>query len=688
MDKSLLDQKFASGELGDAAYVWNESFTEWKRVTEVPAFSAALQKAHSRRPSPKTHGVSSALRAIDSESYDQKRADESKGKQQKASKTTKGPVQDQSDALSNMEERGRQGRSAADPGPAREDDSFREDKSRSVAKGSSVEDSAGDVGEQDATSLDVELPESIRKLRESNRSPEEAKKQGGRQDRLSKLRQRLRLQDSDESPSEQEDDSGGSDSTGLPQESTGKTAGGELPAAMSEADSGPQKEEVIEQPSRPESDPVSMPKEELFNPAVDVAHADTLAPEEAAADTTERQVDADSPSPVQPSSDSVHDGLFGGSSDDESGSELTPELDGVEPSPVEGEEEKEESEDAVPFFPSAPTLEKEDASDGSTSISQVDKVTDSLLIQLDELKSDGRKQAIVGGIGALIALVTVGAVGYFGFIAVSSTESEGGGNDEPRIVEDGFGAAPDFSSFDREQLAAVSEEHVLEEQDLADIEVEEEEEEEVGSAEGGGASAEGDSGDSSGDDSDSSFPSVDTSDINTEVSDDALEAGRADQAAGGGGVGDSALGRGDDSSSTGRTDFDSLDDGFGSGLDVDDDSQLAVHEIDDDLGIGDREVQQGLSTQDRFSAQNQITGRVVHCRQRHYNRGEGELPADNIEVQFYVLPDGDIVEFEVTPASMGDTLFAECLERDTRHWNYFPRFEGNPERIVIPMTLD
>ncbi|MFU8806260.1 MAG: GYF domain-containing protein, partial [Bradymonadaceae bacterium] len=59
-----LQQMFASGELGDAVYVWNETFTQWKPVYEVPQFHGALDKALKIRPRAKTLGISQALEAI------------------------------------------------------------------------------------------------------------------------------------------------------------------------------------------------------------------------------------------------------------------------------------------------------------------------------------------------------------------------------------------------------------------------------------------------------------------------------------------------------------------------------------------------------------------------------------------------------------------------------------------------
>ncbi len=640
--KRELDERFASGELGDAAYVWNETFTDWKRVTEVPAFSAALKKAARVRPSPKTHGVSQALKAIDSATYDESR-DKRDEKEASAGQVSK-PAGDSRRGAGEKKERKlsplqRMEREGAAKSPLERE-------------------------QEDLTEMDLELPAAVQKLRSRNLSPDRGT---GQKDRLDRLRQRLSIgpaddageveRKSDESstahpaePSEQQPlVPEGADSTSSVGEPDGVDAGGEWESEISDD--------------------------------LDVAHADTLTPEE----LFDGQDSQDSSGPEAEDSSllatqgSVHDGLFGGPSDAVESVESHPEPDEEEQAAAEDEDE-----DAVPFFPEAPTLEKFKV-DQSTSISRVDEMTDSLLIQLDELKSDGRKQFIVGAIGAALALLVVGTVGYFGFMAASSTESEGGSS-QPRIIEDHFGAAPDFSSYTREELAAVSEEHILEEQDLSEIEVEEAQEE----SDSGGEPSSGGGSSSGTQREESPTASGSPTDIEVDI-DGVLDGSGSDVPAGAPGSrteGGGALARPGDTEA-GRMDFDSAGgEGFGTGLGVDDDSQLEVHQVDEDLGLERRQVQEGLTAQDRFSAQGQIASRVVHCRQRHYNRGEGDLPASSIQVQFYVLPDGDIVEFEITPASMNDTLFAECLRRDTRHWNYFPRFTGNPERIVIPMSLE
>ena len=59
-----LDGMYASGQVGDASYVWNETMASWKPVYEVPEFREALDKAREERPRIKTIGVTSQIEAI------------------------------------------------------------------------------------------------------------------------------------------------------------------------------------------------------------------------------------------------------------------------------------------------------------------------------------------------------------------------------------------------------------------------------------------------------------------------------------------------------------------------------------------------------------------------------------------------------------------------------------------------
>jgi predicted Zn finger-like uncharacterized protein len=59
-----LQQMVARGEVGDAVYIWNETFTHWKPVYEVQEFKSSLERVQRLRPRAQTLGISEALEAI------------------------------------------------------------------------------------------------------------------------------------------------------------------------------------------------------------------------------------------------------------------------------------------------------------------------------------------------------------------------------------------------------------------------------------------------------------------------------------------------------------------------------------------------------------------------------------------------------------------------------------------------
>ncbi len=67
-EADTLREMIASGEVGDAAYIWQEGFgSTWKPVRDVPTFAPALTEAEKVRPRKETIGVSGAMEAVDVE---------------------------------------------------------------------------------------------------------------------------------------------------------------------------------------------------------------------------------------------------------------------------------------------------------------------------------------------------------------------------------------------------------------------------------------------------------------------------------------------------------------------------------------------------------------------------------------------------------------------------------------------
>merc|ERR1711974_576372 len=56
--------KFASGEVGDEAYVWHDTFDQWEPVAKVEAFTEALAAGQALKPRAKTLGFTGKLQAV------------------------------------------------------------------------------------------------------------------------------------------------------------------------------------------------------------------------------------------------------------------------------------------------------------------------------------------------------------------------------------------------------------------------------------------------------------------------------------------------------------------------------------------------------------------------------------------------------------------------------------------------
>ncbi|MFW6054035.1 MAG: GYF domain-containing protein, partial [Persicimonas sp.] len=80
---SALAERFASGELGDECYVWTDSFSNWKPVSQVDAFSDALAKSRRVKPRQNTIGVSQALEAVRPEEFERRQQKKQRAQKQK-----------------------------------------------------------------------------------------------------------------------------------------------------------------------------------------------------------------------------------------------------------------------------------------------------------------------------------------------------------------------------------------------------------------------------------------------------------------------------------------------------------------------------------------------------------------------------------------------------------------------------
>lgn len=65
-DLPVVKEKFATGEVGDEAYVWHDTFDEWKPVGTVDLFAESLAAGQSLKPRSKTLGFTGKLEAVTS----------------------------------------------------------------------------------------------------------------------------------------------------------------------------------------------------------------------------------------------------------------------------------------------------------------------------------------------------------------------------------------------------------------------------------------------------------------------------------------------------------------------------------------------------------------------------------------------------------------------------------------------
>lgn len=626
MRQGTLANKFARGELGDAVYVWNESFAEWKLVGEVEEFSAALARGAKAVPRQRTLGISQPLEAVSRET---------------------------------LEREGAAAAARAVPGakaaPVREPEP--KPKPKSVSP----------------------------KMKEPLRSAAPAKKEEidskqARQDRLEALRARLNLEPEPEVAAEPE-----------PELEALADGDGESPAVEDELFDDPT--ELMESPftgdgflaeSKQESGLLESLEFEFATaetlPAGDLSAGDLLADE---------PVEEEEAPETEPTEASVYDGLFSGLDEEDAGEEelleeLVAQLDEPEEfEDLEGAEAEGASEDAVPFFPEAPVLTGEMP---ASMMSRSDEVTGSLLIQLNALKSDGRKRAIAGAIVAVLCLGVVGTIGYLGLTRekVEVVEEQG-----PRIRMDNVGKAPQFREYTEEERRRGLGEIFLDQELVISREESRAafEQEERRSKGGKAASAESAKL--------PSVPKIDPAAFRTKEGElDGMKAGASDEAgvqnrfqrggmaglAGSGSDGSPALrglagGGGDD-------DFD--DERFRAMAAVQTDTQRGVYNPRDEFDelSAPREA---LSGQDIARGMQNVMNSVGACRERHIMRG-GTLTQDSVEVTLDVMPNGRVEALKLAPSSLDDTDFGRCMHSHIRRWR-FPPFKGETTRVRTPFYL-
>lgn len=581
-----LANKFARGELGDAVYVWNETFTEWKLVGEVAVFAPALARAAKKSPPQRTLGISQPFEAINQETV-----------------------------------------------------------------------------EQEGAAAGAKAPEAV-----VPDEDEQETRQQARQDRLEALRARLQL---------------GSEPEPEREPARAEEAGGEpLGASPSQAEAFEDSTELLESPfadgqlaEESEADEASVQaeigdwkEEEPLSKEFDLGMAETLPSDKLRAQAPE---EVEEPF-AEPEGAAVYDGLFSGHGDEE---DFLDEY--SEP------QDSESAGDAVPFFPDAPKLAGE-----ATKMGRADEVTGSLLIQLNAIKSDGRKRAIATVIAAVLVLGVIGALVYVG---LTSEKEEIVDERGPRLRMDNVGKAPQFREYTEEErrrgLAEIflDQELVISREDSKAAFEEEERRNKGGSEER--AEAEG-----------AKLPSVPRIDPSAyripEGELDGMQASAGQEAgvesrfqrggipglAGSGSEGElsglgALAGGGDDS-------FE--DERFRAMAAVQTDTQRGIYNPRDEFDelSAPREA---LTGQDIARGMQNVMNSVGSCRERHIMRG-GTLSQESVEVTLDIMPNGRVETLKLAPASLDGTDFGRCMHSHIRRWR-FPPFKGETTRVRTPFLL-
>lgn len=564
---AALVSKFETGELGDAVYVWNETFTAWKPVGEVSAFQSALRRGKGKRSDKSTLALSSALEALDREKV-----------------------------------------------------------------------------EQEERKLELLAQTRASKERAPEKGTREENPRDRQQNRLEALRSRLKLDEP------------------IPGALGAEPSAPSLEAVTSDVVD----EEPVEEPKRESSKPGFDPNAE----SVKRFELDLGALDEEEEDQHFAFSDTIPPGREESSPEaSSHDGLFAGMEES------------VEPAQLA----QEQKEDKIPFFGSAPRLGKEK----ETSKSRMEEVTGSLLIQLNAIKSDGRRRAVFTVLASILALVTVGAVGYYGFTMRGDEIEE---DHRPRVRADHVGQAPEFRSLSQEDRARAS--LILGEELVVSRE--------VGRAayaeeQGGAAPRQGPA--TSGRQAPStervtaprinpdSFRIAGDDGATRAIDDGSGAAGSRFQRTGLAGIGSdegTMAGGSRPTGLAGAQDEQFEDERLQAMARLQTDTQRGIYNPREEFQelVGTRER---LSSGDIAQGMQNVMASVGSCRERHILRG-GTIDHDRVEVTLNIEPSGRVGAFSLSPAAIRETDFGRCMNSHTGRWR-FPPFQSEAIEIRTPFLL-
>ncbi|MBA2662142.1 MAG: DUF4339 domain-containing protein [Bradymonadaceae bacterium] len=641
-----LSVQFASGKLGDAVYVWNESFTEWKPVRDVAAFADALGDGQAVRPAKSTIGISTALQAVRIEDYEpggapRKRAPEAASKPgaskslftkpadskpvqlQRADKVADHsddePLDTVPDSLNAKlsepaaQEAAAEEPVAIEPAPAVIEPVAKEP----VVDQEPVEPEAvapEPEPEPEPVKLAIPVPRALPSIDRASATGDVSPRE-----RLQRLRDRLKLDEGSEASDE-----------------------------VSEASI------------------VDHGVDLALGDTVDVSPGQAVDPSRAA---VQKSALGSGEFALPPSGRSrlkgTHDGLFSGADAGKALAAGASASDSVEPDEEEG------PSDQVPFFPSAPMLTSSQAHPSATS----GEFSGSLLIQLDKIKKQGRGKAIAGIVAAVV--IVGGLVGVGAYISANREAPEPVAKAErvqPREVV--------FRRYSKEEqgrmhnLMELSDDVITREESKAFVEQEAQRPEEgavaktaAKTAKTGGTSSAGGAVDP--------FEQA----MNAAVAHDPNAAKGGLQREGGAPV---AAVKGAPDGTRAKT--------------ADDDRFNALAAIQSPSGespiyrpkaaaVVDRPTLEGtgLTAEQAQAGFRTVRQSIGLCRERTMRRGLN-IDAQKIYVTIEVQPSGKVSSFQVDPESVRGTEFDRCMISHTERWN-FAAFGGQAITIKAPFVL-
>lgn len=663
-----LRTQYRSGEVPAASYVWREGFSDWKPAEDVEPFSKAIDRRETAQPRHKTTGVGDdVLEAVDPADGDD--VDEGEG----GGGTAGGSRESSRDA-------------PRAPTGAEADQSRQEDRPNTTEQGT------------------------------------------GRAERLERLRNRLRSSFGEKGREEEPRRNEVGDASDEVAASD-RARREESAQQASPESSGPASDEIDisvgHGPSTAENGESIEPDGEGSREAAgapDVSESPGASePQMAPTAESERPSESDTGSDLPPAGSD----RLAGDQDEEAepaGDQRprAPETDGAEDSAVRGEEIQEHDGlfDGVDASPesSAPTAESpaetggedthipttpklgDDEEEASRSFG--DSVSESLLIQIDNIKKTDRASYVKWGGVAVALLAAIGGAWWYLYNPDASSSLFGETEqEESRTAIAGNEGGLEFQTYSDDEVVNFGEVEVPKSPQQGD-------EESAGGGGGGGGDRpeEAPSGSEGGNESESGGIADSADDLFAE-DDEGLEQALAQsnrQKAKAGG--DSAeSGSGSTASRSGsqpaaakadesETNDDEGGDPFESLNAIDsptrDPGESANVEAPED-NIGKEEEASTLSSQlskERISrAIRNVSKSVGTCRQRHSRHG-APLEVGKVTIVFTVQRDGKVSKFQLNPNSVRDTRFEKCLKARQSRWNFGP-IPNAPQQMKAPFVL-